>query len=392
MKLSSRNLLLALAAKAIMVHGRLHEPDLDMAMKDQVERYVSEEKPGQYGSQRNLTIHGIEGCLVDSDCSGGHCVGLECNYGKEGDRCESHNDCLGACLMDWDFSLGGGLRCHGDGTGTVDHHISDCMAGSTMVTKFRGDDTEMVMVRDLKVGDEIKGIDEEKNDAVCNVVSIFKSGKGKFYGNYTADHYIYDSESDMIVTHGKGGEPGHDDSINHNSKGAGSKNKKLEGGSKNKKLEKTTDDMYDVFTDCPLGVDESGVSFTGISKNLCKGEMGDLSWTEYLSLHAGLLRLIFATGIHDYSAFRSLDKARQHLGGVCKAMIKCIRRAGDELESEEERCRALEQKSQIFYDQVLTEETQKRIAEKIKAKNKGRNKFPGIGEGAITNVVARGIF
>lgn len=286
--------------------------------------------------------------------------------------------------MDWKFEHGGGMRCFGDGKGNV--NIGDCMAGSTMVTTIRGDDTEMVTVRDLKVGDQIKGLDEEKKEAVCNVMSIFQSGKGKFYGNYTAGHYIYNSEKDMVVTHGNGkdGETELDFGIPGNPK----------GGSSNKKIETTTDDMYDVFTDCPLGVDESGVSFTGISINLCKGEMGDLSWTEYLSLHAGLLRLIISTGIHDYSAFRSLEKARQNLGGVCKAMIKCIRSDGKE--NEEERCRTLEEKSQVFYDEVLTKEAQKSIAEKIKAKNNARTRsssvFPGIGEGAITNVVARGFF
>lgn len=231
-----------------------------------------------------------------------------------------------------------------------------------MVTKFheKEDSSDMVVVRDLKNGDQIKGLDEEKEEAVCTVVSIFESGRGQFYGNYTAGHYVYDKEDGTIVTHDKEGEM-------------------------------TTDDMYDVITDCPLGVDESGVGFTGISRNLCKGKMSKLSWKDYINLHRGLLRLIVATGIHDYSAFRSVGKARKHLGGVCNAMIKCIKASGKK--NEGRKCRALERKSKVFYDKVLTKKAKRSIAKKIKATVTAAGaSFPEVGDGAITNVVARGLF
>merc|ERR1711915_811128 len=142
---------------------------------------------------------------------------------------------------------------------------------------------------------------------------------------------------------------------------------------------------YDVITDCPLGVDESGVGFTGISKDFCKAELSELSWREYLNLHTGLLRLILATGIHDYSAFQSLDKAKQNLGGVCKSMIRCIRAGGKP--NEKKKCASLERKSKKFYDEVLTKEAKESIGSKISA----LGNFPDVGAGAFTNVIARGI-
>jgi len=237
-----------------------------------------------------------------------------------------------------------------------------CMSGSTVVTRFREEweREEMTKIQDLEVGDKIKGLDSRKEEAVCTVVSIIQSGLGKFYGNYTADHYVYNAKTRSMITHDRKGEI-------------------------------TFDQQYDVITDCPLGVDESGVGFAGISKKFCAGEFAELSWVDYLRLHESILRLMAMTGLYDYSAFESMDDTMRHLDGVCSAMIKCIRAGGTK--NEAKGCDALERKSRVFYDKLLTQKARKNIDQRRKKHRTAAGaSFPEIGGGAITNVVATSIF
>eukprot|EP00591_Stephanopyxis_turris_P010788 CAMPEP_0195507272 /NCGR_PEP_ID=MMETSP0794_2-20130614/747_1 /TAXON_ID=515487 /ORGANISM="Stephanopyxis turris, Strain CCMP 815" /LENGTH=695 /DNA_ID=CAMNT_0040633901 /DNA_START=1 /DNA_END=2085 /DNA_ORIENTATION=+ len=124
-----------------------------------------------------------------------------------------------------------------------------CMSGNIDVKLKSGN---IAAVKDLKVGDSIKGLNMDGEESYCKVESVGEFGFGPLYGNYTDDHFIYfppgnnNQSKSIIVPHGK--------------KGA-----------------VTNETKYEVLTSCPLGLEQSGKAFTPIDGDFC-GNYKKLKW------------------------------------------------------------------------------------------------------------------
>lgn len=103
-------------------------------------------------------------------------------------------------------------------------------------------------------------------------------GMGPLYGNYTDDHYIYDSTSGNVVEHGKVGEM-------------------------------TFEDKYVLLSSCPVVLDESGVAFTPVDAFMWPSANVPslITWDYYLRV----FKIILASGtalptLLDQSAYVSV--------------------------------------------------------------------------------------
>jgi len=195
----------------------------------------------------------------------------------------------------------------------------DCALNPSLRNK-QEERIQVTKLSDLKVGDNILGYDSMMQPSTCSVEAIGEFGFGPLYGNYTDGHYIFNPSTGMIGEHGS--LPSH---------------------------VVTKEKKYEILTDCPLGVDESGTKFTPIDSDMCGKHMTEMSWTDYILLHKGILRIVRATGgfwfsISSYSNKEALGK---YAPPLCASMLKCMKDSKD--------CEQLEISSIAFIDNTLNE-------------------------------------
>ena len=206
----------------------------------------------------------------------------------------------------------------------------------------------VAIVKELSVGDTIEGLDADKRPALCTVEAIGQFGHGALYGNYTEDHFMLDPATGNIMQHGAVGN-------------------------------RTVEDKYDVMTSCPVALDEAGSGFTPMDGDFCGKNTSKMGWSDYLLIHASMLRIVRATGTYWFSAsaYRDFDSVMQHGPELCSAMLACAS-AGAE-------CNELERISALFINSdYLTDD----------ARNATMKGMPGLGEmgapGSVSFVVSQG--
>ena len=152
------------------------------------------------------------------------------------------------------------------------------------------------------------------------------------YGNYTEDYFVLDPATGNVMQHGAVGN-------------------------------RTVEDRYDVMTSCPVGLDEAGTGFTPMDGGFCGKSTSEMGWSDYLLIHASMLRIVRATGGYWFSAsaYSDFDSVVQHGPEFCAAMLAC---AGNSTE-----CDELERIAKLFIDSYLTDDARE-------ASHKGS---PGIG-------------
>lgn len=215
------------------------------------------------------------------------------------------------------------------------------------ISNSSGFDRTVAIVKELQVGDTIEGLDAEKNPALCTVEAIGQFGHGPLFGNYTDDHFVLDPATGGIKQHGAVGN-------------------------------RTVEDKYEVMTSCPVGLDEAGTGFTPMDGDFCGQATAEMAWSDYLLIHASMLRIIRATGGYwlSASAYSDFDSVVEHGPELCAAMLAC---AGPETD-----CDELERVSELFIDHYLTED----------ARNASHVGMPGLGKvgapGSASFVVSQG--
>ena len=236
-------------------------------------------------------------------------------------------------------SLGGG-SCMSGNTGTFKATPVENSTGGFKRT--------VAIVKELAVGDTIEGLDADKRPALCTVEAIGQFGHGALYGNYTEDHFMLDPATGNIMQHGAVGN-------------------------------RTMEDKYDVMTSCPVALDEAGSGFTPMDGDFCGKNTSKMGWSNYLLIHASMLRIVRATGAYwlSASAYRDFDSVMQHGPELCAAMLACAG-AGAE-------CNELERISALFINSdYLTDD----------ARNATMKGMPGLGEvgapGSVSFVVSQG--
>jgi len=205
----------------------------------------------------------------------------------------------------------------------------------------------VTQVRDLKVDDTVRGLDSKRKPTSCKVRAIGSFGTGPVYGNYTADHFVYNETSRKVEVHGMA-EP------------------------------ERVVDKYDLIADCPLVEDESGKKFGPMDSDFCGGEMKELNWKNYLLLHTAILRVVRESGTFWFhqSSYRDMETLRRYAPRVCKNMLRCMKNKNE--------CQGLEKASTNLVNKALTKST----------KAKALNAFTKLGSrcqtGSISAVITAG--
>ena len=226
------------------------------------------------------------------------------------------------------------LRVEPDSDGSSDPDPVDpndssgsCMSGNTGLIKVntqktKSQSSEVTKLIDLEIGDSIRGYDEFMRPSTCKVEAIGQFGFGPLYGNYTDDHFIYNPTNNMIEEHGK---------------------------AVASEADMTRENKYEILTDCPLAQDEAGTRFTPIDKDFCGEETKSMSWSDYVLLHKGILRVVRETGgfWFSQSAYPDFDLLQRHAPSICKSMLKCLKDHDD--------CQDFEMSSIVFIETVLSD-------------------------------------
>lgn len=166
------------------------------------------------------------------------------------------------------------------------------MAGSTLLPTEGGG---LVSVRNLSLGDRVKGITAEREPAWCQVMAIGENGRGLVYGNYTERHFVLDDRTGTVVAHGPAGKA-------------------------------AADDLFDVLLDCPFGVDEAGTKYAAMANYNDVVGRQSLTFAEHLTLHKVLLHLVRKTGTFwmSSSSFGDYEAARRTQPLIIELMFECL--------------------------------------------------------------------
>jgi hypothetical protein len=208
-------------------------------------------------------------------------------------------------------------------TGTLKATPSEKSTGTLKATpseKSTGSfERTVTIVKELAVGDKIEGLDADKQPALCTVEAVGMFGHGALYGNYTEDHFVLDPATGNVMQHGAVGK-------------------------------RTVEDKYEVLTSCPVGLDEAGTGFTPMDGDFCGKSTSEMGWSDYLLIHASMLRIVRATGGYWFSAsaYSDFEAMVRHGPELCAAMLAC---AGDGIE-----CDELERISTLFVDNYLADD------------------------------------
>jgi len=228
-----------------------------------------------------------------------------------------------------------------------------CMSGNTgtfkaiPIANSTGFNSTVTIVKELAVGDTILGLGADKKPALCTVEAIGQFGHGELFGNYTDDHFVLNPATGDIKQHGAVGN-------------------------------RTEEDRYDVMTSCPVGLDEAGTGFTPMDGGFCGKSTAEMAWSDYLLIHASMLRIVRATGGYWFSAsaYSDFDSVVQHGPELCAAMLAC---AGEGSE-----CDELERVAELFVDSYLTDT----------AREATHTSMPGLGQvgapGSVSFAVSQG--
>merc|ERR1712176_1361479 len=89
-----------------------------------------------------------------------------------------------------------------------------------------------------------------------------------------------------------------------------------------------------------------------MDSDFCGGGIKDLSWTDYLTLHKAILRVVHQSGgfWFNMDSYKDMNVVARYAPSVCKGMLKCMK--------DEKACSSLEKSSQRFVDSALTESAQ----------------------------------
>ena len=206
----------------------------------------------------------------------------------------------------------------------------------------------VTIVKELAVGDKIEGLDADKQPALCTVEAVGMFGHGALYGNYTEDHFVLDPATGNVMQHGAVGK-------------------------------RTVEDKYEVLTSCPVGLDEAGTGFTPMDGDFCGKGTSEMGWSDYLLIHASMLRIVRATGGYWFSAsaYSDFDSVVKHGPELCAAMLAC---AGEGIE-----CDELERVSTLFVDNYLADDAREATL-KWMPRSKGEVGAPG----SVSFVVSQG--
>jgi len=145
-------------------------------------------------------------------------------------------------------------------------------------------------VRNLAVGDTIRGLDKSLNPTDCFDQDIGHYGSGTVYGNYTDDHSILDPLTDTVTTTG------------------------------NSSVSSEVD-VYSVLTSCPVGLDESGVGFTPFSTVLFGADA--VSWSDYILIHRAIVDIVKVVGPFVFSpeTYTSTEEVGEYTNAFYKALL-----------------------------------------------------------------------
>jgi len=209
---------------------------------------------------------------------------------------------------------------------------SSCVAGETAVMSVDVDDinvdnnnaiTRITKVKNLKIGDMIRGYDADLNPTQCRVEAVGNFGSGEVFGNYTSSHYMLNEKSKVIEEHGTRGDM-------------------------------TIDEKYDLISNCPLVEDEVGNKFGPIDSDFCGGHVKEISWSDYLLLHKAILNVVRESGAFWFSgaSYSNFDMVNTHAPHVCRTMVSCMK--------DNESCHELESASIAFIENGLSDSARKR--------------------------------
>ena len=203
-------------------------------------------------------------------------------------------------------------------------------------------------VDDLVLGENIQGLDKYKQPATCSIEVIGHFGRGPVHGIFTDDLLVLPSNiSEAVSVHGPVGE-----------------------------LEET--EKYAVLTSCPVGLDEVGAGFTPVDADFFGGDKNDVSWSDYLLIHASILELVRESGSFWFSpeTYQSMEQVRRYTGALYRTMLRCAKDHND--------CEDFEKASEDLIENSLTENS----------KNLAKSTFHGLGQhralGSASAVVSKG--
>jgi len=211
----------------------------------------------------------------------------------------------------------------------------------------------LTKVKDLKVSDNIRGLDENLNPTVtCAVEAVGSFGFGPVYGNYTDGHYILNPQTGNVERHGY--------------------------GTNSLDFSPTVTEKFIVVTSCPLGVDEAGIGFTPFDSDFFGELTQEMSWIDYLLLHKAILRIVRETGgfwFHGWSYSEDgMVFLQSHAPIMCTTMLRCMKNNDD--------CEDFENASILFIERALAGPARERALRAFR--NIGHHRSLGSASGIIS--------
>jgi hypothetical protein len=226
---------------------------------------------------------------------------------------------------------------------------TSCMSGYTRVgiqsiNETLNNLTLFKTIRDLTVGDTIRGLDKDLNPADCSVQAIGTYGNGMVYGNYTNDHYILNPAANAVLPNGN-----------------------------SSVLSEV--DKYSVLTTCPVGLDESGVGFTPFDSDFFGANT--VSWSDYVRIHQAIVDIVKVVGSFVFSpqTYTSLEDVSEYTNAMYATLLTCTK--------DPTSCDAFEMASLELVEMSMTEESRMKV--RAAFPHFGQLNMPGSIASSVTN-------
>jgi hypothetical protein len=199
-------------------------------------------------------------------------------------------------------------------------------------------------VRNLSVGDTIRGLDKDLNPADCLVQAIGPYGNGTVYGNYTDDHYILNPAANVVLPNG------------------------------NSSVSSEVD-KYSVLTSCPVGLDESGVGFTPFDSDFFGANT--VSWSDYVLVHHKIVDIVKVVGSFVFSpqTYTSMEEVSEYTQAFYTTLLACTK--------DPTSCDAFEMASLELVEMSMTEESRMKVGAVFP--HFGQLNMPGSIASSVTN-------
>jgi hypothetical protein len=224
-----------------------------------------------------------------------------------------------------------------------------CMSGDTRVgiqsiNETLNNLTLFKTVRDLSIGDTIRGLDKDLNPADCLVQAIGPYGNGTVYGNYTDDHYILNPVANVVLPNG------------------------------NSSVSSEVD-KYSVLTSCPVGLDESGVGFTPFDSDFFGANT--VSWSDYVLIHRAIVDIVKVVGSFVFSpqTYTSMEEVSEYTHAFYTTLLTCTK--------DPKSCDAFEMASLELVEMSMTEESRMKVGAAFP--DFGQLNMPGSIASSVTN-------